>query len=153
VAKERGSTDNIAVMLCLYTGIRIGELCGLRWEDIDFERKILCINRTIQRIRSDGEKKTEVTFLPPKSITSAREIPLSDFLIELLFKHRAITAGEYVLNYKNKPIEPRTLQYRFKRILQTSDVKDVGFHSTRHPYVKYKLKNLRKNHIELSNYT
>jgi integrase len=134
VAKERGSTDYIAVMLCLYTGIRIGELCGLRWEDLDFDCKLLRINRTIQRIRSDGNSKTAVAFLTPKSITSAREIPLPDFLLELLRKHRLITAGEYVLNYKNKPIEPRTLQYRFKRILQAADVKDVGFHSTRHTF-------------------
>jgi integrase len=133
-AKERGSTDYTGVMLCLYTGIRIGELCGLMWSDIDFERKLLHINRTIQRIRSDGDSKTVVTFLTPKSTTSAREIPLTDFLIELLVKHRAITIGEYILNYKNKPIEPRTLQYRFKRILEAADVKDVGFHTTRHTF-------------------
>ncbi|MDR0917794.1 MAG: site-specific integrase, partial [Oscillospiraceae bacterium] len=126
-AKDRGSTDYIAVMVCLYTGIRIGELCGLMWSDIDFDCKLLRINRTIQRIRSDGENKTEVAFLTPKSTTSAREIPLPDFLLELLRKHLLITDGEYVLNYKNKPIEPRTLQYRFKRILQSADVKDVGF--------------------------
>jgi integrase len=128
-------------MLCLYTGIRIGELCGLMWSDIDFERKLLCINRTIQRIRSNGENKTEVTFLTPKSKTSTREIPLPDFLLELLFKHRPLTNGEYVLNYKNKPIEPRTLQYRFKKILQTADVKNVGFHITRHTFATRALEN------------
>jgi integrase len=133
-AKDRGSTDYIAVMICLYTGIRIGELCGLMWNDIDFECKLLRINRTIQRIRSDGENKTEVAFLTPKSTTSTREIPLPDFLIELLQNHRLTTDGEYLLNYKNKPIEPRTLQYRFKKILQAADVKDVGFHSCRHTF-------------------
>jgi site-specific recombinase XerD len=133
-AKERGSTDYIAVIICLYTGFRIGDLCGLLWSDIDFDCKLLRINRTLQRIRSEGENKTEVTFLTPKSITSTREIPLPDFLLELLFKHRAITNGEYILNYKNKPIEPRTLQYRFKKILQAADVKDVGFHTCRHTF-------------------
>jgi len=140
-AKERGRTDYIAVMLCLYTGIRIGEVCGLRWSDINFECKALHINRTMQRIRSDGESKTELAFLAPKSATSAREIPLPDFLLEILHDFKRTSKTEYVLNYKNGPVEPRTLQYRFKRILEAAEVKDVCWHTTRHTFATRALEN------------
>jgi len=133
-AKERGTTDYIAVMLCLYTGIRIGEVSGLRWSDINFECRTFYINRTMQRIRSEGNHKTELAFLAPKSTTSMREIPLPDFLADILYDFRRTAKTEYVLTYRNKPIEPRTLQYRFKRILETAEVKDVCWHTTRHTF-------------------
>jgi len=133
-AMGRDRNDYIAVMLCLYTGIRIGEAAGLRWADINFEHKLLCVNRTMQRIRSDGETKTELAFLAPKSATSARVIPLPDFLFEILRDWKRSAKTEYVLTYKDKPIEPRTLQNRFKRILEAADVKEVNFHVTRHTF-------------------
>ena len=134
-AKERGSIDYIAVMLCLYTGIRIGEVSGLRWSDINFECELFYVNRTMQRIRSDGENKTELAFLAPKSTTSSREIPLPGFLLEILCDFKRTAKTEYILTYKSKPIEPRTLQYRFKRILEAAEVKDVCWHTTRHTFV------------------
>jgi len=133
-AMGRDCNDYIAVMLCLYTGIRIGEVAGLRWVDINFEHKLLCVNRSMQRIRSDGKTKTEIAFLSPKSATSAREIPLPDFLFEILRDWKRSAKTEYVLTYKGKPIEPRTLQNRFKHILESANVKEVNFHVTRHTF-------------------
>ena len=133
-ARSRDSNDYVAVMLCLYTGIRIGEACVLRWTDISFERNLLRVNRTIQRIRNtpDEDGKTKIAFLAPKTPTSERAIPLPEFLRDVLLDFKAEAANELVLSYKGKPIEPRTLQNRFKRILESADVHDVNFHTTRH---------------------
>ena len=80
-------TDNmnitaLCVMLSLFTGLRVGEVCGLMWEDIDFEKRILTVNRTVQRIRT--ERGTMLHIGSPKSVSSRRAIPIPDFLIRLL---------------------------------------------------------------------
>ncbi|MCL2072238.1 MAG: site-specific integrase [Oscillospiraceae bacterium] len=132
-ARSRDSNDYVAVILCLYTGIRIGEACALRWTDISFERNLLRVNRTIQRIRTD-DGKTEIAFLTPKTPTSERAIPLPEFLRGVLLDFKADSPTEWVLSYKGKPIEPRTLQNRFKKILESAGVRDIKFHQTRHAF-------------------
>ena len=75
----------LAVLIAIYLGLRIGEICGLKWSDVDFVKKVLYVNRTVQRVQSKGGKrKTEVIVGEPKSEKSKRAIPLSDDLIELL---------------------------------------------------------------------
>jgi len=134
VAKESGEADYIAIMLTLYTGVRLGELAGMMWCDIDFECGLLRVRRTMQRIRSDGETKTELALLPPKSESSERDIPLQVFLLELLRETKAKTDCEYIVSSKGKPIEPRSIQRRFKKLLLAAEVKEVNFHATRHTF-------------------
>jgi len=133
-AKETSSVDYLAVMLTLYTGIRLGELCGLQWNDIDFECRILHIRRTMQRIRSKGGSKTELALLPPKSLTSERAIPLPEFMVSLLKEQKITSDCEYVIAIKGNPAEPRSVQRRFKKLLVTAEVKNVNFHTTRHTF-------------------
>jgi integrase len=133
-AKASDTIDCLAVMLSLYTGLRIGELCGLQWEDIDFADKMLRVRRTMQRIRSNGESKTELALLSPKSDSSTRCIPLPDFITALLVDNKKFANGEYVLSRKGNPVEPRNIQWRFKKLLTTAGIKDVNFHATRHTF-------------------
>jgi integrase len=131
-AKSYGGGTYLAIMLCLYTGLRIGEIAGLRCEDIDFEKKTIAVCRTIQRIKTDkAGQNTEIVALSPKSQSSNRVIPLPDFITGLL---KSTSVSGYIISGNDKPIEPRTLQYRFKRLLVLSGIRNVNFHTTRHTF-------------------
>ena len=128
------NVSTLGVALSLYTGMRIGELCALRWQDIDMEKRILTVNHTIQRIQNfSGNKKTKLIITEPKSQSSKRTIPVPDCLIPML-KELKSKADSYVLTGTFKPIEPRTMQYRFKRILDNVNLPSYRFHSLRHAF-------------------
>jgi integrase len=136
---EYGGGTYLAIMLCLYTGIRIGEVCGLRYEDIDFDKKTISIKRTIQRLKSDAtDQKTKISVLSPKSQSSIRQIPMPNFIAELL---KGCNQSSFIISDNEKPLEPRTLQYRFKRILRLAGVREINFHTTRHTFVARALEN------------
>lgn len=148
-ARASGDINRLAITLCLYTGIRVGELCGLMWTDIDFERSLLHIRRTVQRIKnivSENSKtpkisKTKLVFLSPKSASSQRNIPLPAFLLDMLKEYRIKAATEYVLSYNGRFIEPRNIQRRFKKLLIDAQLPDVNFHITRHTFATRALEN------------
>ena len=105
-----------AILLCLYTGLRLGEVCALKWTDIDLENRLILVNRTVQRLYVEGYRtKTILLETAPKSEFSRREIPLSDTVVGLLTPFRY--DKEYVFG-GHKPMEPRTLQNRFKKIIK-----------------------------------
>ena len=115
-------------------GLRIGELCGLKWEDVDFKHKTLYIRRTVQRISSaDGIRKTKVVISAPKSATSFREIAIPDMLMKYFEMFRD-NANHFILSGTNKPIEPRTMQYRYKKILRSAEVDNHNYHKLRHTF-------------------
>jgi len=122
----------MAVLMCLFTGLRLGELCALKWVDIDFENKLLIVNRTVQRLYAEGYRtKTVLTETSPKSAYSRREIPLSDKALELFLKFK--NNKEYVFGGE-KPLEPKNLQYHFKKILKEAEISDKNFHILRHTF-------------------
>ena len=122
---------NLAVLLCLFTGLRIGELCGLKWEDIDFINSTLSVKRTVQRINKKG--CSQVVIGTPKSRTSVRTVPIPNFVMTLLEKYRGYD-HLYIITNSKKPTEPRTMQNRFKSILKACSVRNVNFHLLRHTY-------------------
>lgn len=125
------SLTNLAVLLCLFTGLRIGELCGLKWEDIDFLACTLSVKRTVQRITKNG--KSQVIIGTPKSRSSVRIVPIPEFLMTLLKEYKSF-GDFYIIANSFKPTEPRTMQNRFKSILKASDIRNVNFHLLRHTY-------------------
>ena len=131
---ENMDTYKLGIVICLFTGLRLGEICALRWEDIDFENKYLTVTRTAQRVRvSDDKKKTMLVEGAPKTACSKREIPLTDYLIRLMLPFRKSTSKIYVVN-GNSPMDPRRYQYRFQRYVREADIANTHFHVLRHTF-------------------
>lgn len=124
--------NEIGILICLYTGLRIGEVCGLKWTDIDFISKTLTINRTIQRITGDG--KSSLVELSPKSQSSHRKIPIPSFLFEKLKKIKKTSTTSFVLHTSFHAMDPRTFQYQFKKILNRTGVHHINVHALRHTF-------------------
>ena len=125
--------SKVGIYLCLFTGLRLGEVCSLKWADIDQEQGLLHVNRTVQRIESkEGPAKTALLETAPKSVFSKREIPIPDTLLSLLTKFRQ-EGQEYVLK-NSKPMEPRTYQNHFKKYLENINAPNYNFHILRHTF-------------------
>lgn len=122
----------LGVLVCLFTGLRLGELCALKWADIDFTSKTLRINRTVQRLYvENGSTKTALVETSPKSGNSKREIPLQDTIVSFLIDYK--NGKEYVFG-GNRPLDPRTMQNHYKKILQEAGISYKNFHTLRHTY-------------------
>ena len=125
---------SLGVTLALFTGMRIGELCALQWKDIDLKNRTITVNKTIQRIQTkNGRHRTELVITAPKSSSSVRIIPIPECLADMLERYKE-SAEKYVLSGSNKPVEPRTIQYRFVKILEKAKLPSVHFHSLRHAF-------------------
>lgn len=127
----------LGVFICLYTGIRIGELCALQWKNISLEEKTIKIEKTLQRLQNDDTnalKKTRIIVTEPKSNAAFRIIPLPDFVVEIMSSFQG-TPNSYLLSGECKTIvEPRTMQNRFKNYLADGKIDDANFHSLRHTF-------------------
>ena len=122
----------LGILVCMSTGLRLGEICALKWSDIDFHSRTLTVCRTVQRIAVEGrDTKTMLLVGEPKSSFSKREIPLSDSLIQLLSLYRK--SGGYVIK-GNMPMEPRTYQNKFAKYLEQSNIESKNFHILRHTF-------------------
>lgn len=124
----------LGIAISLYTGVRIGELCALRWSDIDLEKRVITVRSTVQRIQNfDGGSKTKVIITRPKSRSSMRSIPIPDCLSKMMKSFQS-SYENYVLSDSPEPVEPRTMQYRFLKILKNAHLPSVHFHSLRHAF-------------------
>ena len=126
------NTTSLCVLLSYYTGLRVGEVCGLMWSDIDFDKSILIVRRTVQRIHAN-DGGTRLIVDTPKSRTSQRSIPIPTFLMKILLRFHSKNE-HYILSNSTRIIEPRTLQNRFKSILKKADLPSVTYHSLRHMF-------------------
>ena len=123
------------ILLSLFTGIRIGELCALRWENVSLEDNTIRITSTMQRLQDyDGETKTKILIGSPKSDTSQRTIPLTDQAAELCGRMYPQSKAAYVLTGTEKYMEPRTLQYRLEKYTGDCGLEGVHFHTLRHTF-------------------
>lgn len=121
------------IVLCLYTGLRIGELLALEWTDIDFERGIICVNKCVHDKYEQG-KLTRVLD-SPKTFDSARLIPLPRQLKPSLRALRKRAVSKYVVEtLSGAPVFVRSYQRSFERCLSRNDIPHRGFHALRHTF-------------------
>lgn len=121
------------VLLTLYTGLRVGELCALKWCDV--EDGSITVRSTMQRLTRDGGG-SEVVVGSPKTKTSARVIPLPAFLIEYveLFRAKSYPDAFVLSSEKRQVVEPRVMQYRFRQYLDELGIEGATFHTLRHSF-------------------
>ena len=126
----------VCLLLCLYTGLRVGEVSGLKWEDIDFGNNSLTVRRTIERIRNTDENipsKTVLIESSPKSDKSSRTIPFPSFLATYLQAFKGADKN-YILSGSEKKYDPRLFQSFYHRILKSCGIEKNKFHTTRHTF-------------------
>ena len=127
---------NIGVLICLYSGLRIGEICGLKWKDIDLEAKEISVERTVQRLYTGRGVKSKVVETLPKTIKSLRQIPLAKCLVSFLEekKKQYDPEGYVITGGKEKCFEPFTYRYVYRQVLKKCDIPYKKFHTLRHTF-------------------
>lgn len=127
----------LGIYISLSTGLRIGEICALKWSDINVTDGILTVNRTIERIYIiEGEKKhTELVINTPKTKNSCREIPMNKELLGMLKPLKKVVNDDYyILTNDERPIEPRTYRNYYKRLMEKLDIPKLKYHGLRHSF-------------------
>lgn len=135
--QENMDDCKFGVLLALLTGIRIGELCALRWENVSVESRTIRINATMQRLKDTtgkSEKKTRVVIGEPKSETSIRTIPMSDSAAVLCGRMHPHSSAAFLLTGTTQYMEPRALQYRMEKYTRACGLDGVHFHTLRHTF-------------------
>lgn len=126
----------LGVLLCLYTGLRVGEVCALKWSDISFLDHRIRIERTMQRIQIPDENghRTQVIITSPKSDSSVRDIPIPDDIYYILEKMKVSEDCYILTGKKTKYIEPRTFENRFSKIIKECGISNASPHTCRHTF-------------------
>ena len=135
--QENFTFRNLGIYICLCAGMRIGEICALKWEDIDTENGIISVKKTIQRVYMiEGEERyTELILDSPKTKNSIRDIPMTRDLLKLLKPLKRIMNNNYfVLTNESKPTEPRTYRNYYKQFMQEIGAPILKFHGLRHSF-------------------
>lgn len=128
---------NLGIYICLSVGMRIGEICALRWRDVDTDSGVINVRQTIQRIYliEANVRRTELVLDTPKTKNSIRDIPMTKDLIKLLKPlKRVVNESFFVLTNDRKPTEPRTYRNYYKQFMRELDMPDLKFHGLRHSF-------------------
>ena len=120
----------LGVIICLFTGMRLGEICALKIEDIDIDNKLIHVQSTVQRLPTE-DGKTKLYCMTPKTNSSIRDIPICDYLFNLMVTH--LHSDVFLLSH-NKPTDPRTMQNKYRKYLQKAGIRYRKFHTLRHSF-------------------
>lgn len=135
--KSNINTTTIGILISLHTGLRIGEVCALSWDDIDLGRKIIKVRHTVARIKDENEDydfSTRLVLDAPKTKSSIRDIPISSALLPCLMDWHSISPLGFLLTGTNSFMQPRTFEYRYHKVLEECDVVSINYHALRHTF-------------------
>ena len=137
--EETPSFKNLGLLLTIYSGMRIGEVCALQWKDVDFEEKVVRVNKTIQRIyreeETTGKMKTELLISTPKTKSSQREIPIVQPLFKMMKDFAKICRPDYfICSGTTTPLEPRTYRNYYLKKIEEVGLPHLKFHGLRHTF-------------------
>lgn len=143
---ENMSLCNLGILVCLFTGLRIGELCALRWENINLKAQTIYVCQTLQRLYPASKKeedastnadssssKTYISISTPKSACSIRTIPIPECLVKIMSEYEQ-TTGYLLTGKENAFIEPRSYRNHFNKVLASCNIKGTHFHVVRHTF-------------------
>lgn len=129
------SAAGLGVLIALQTGLRIGEICALTWSDIDFDNELLYVRSTISRVSNPScENRTMLITDLPKTNASVRTIPCTSILSQRLRNAFKASSSAFVLSNNDQFMSPRTLEYRYHKILRECELSPITFHALRHTF-------------------
>lgn len=131
--------SKLGILIALNTGLRIGEICALKWEDIDLNELTISVNHTVQRIKNigdvDAKPKTKLIIGEPKTSSSKRIVPIQSYLIEYICHFYELRKSDFVIHGNTHDfLDPRTYQYRFEEYLKNCHIRHLNFHALRHTF-------------------
>lgn len=129
------SKTAIGTLAALQAGLRIGEVCALRWCDVDFENNIIHIRHTVSRVPSpNSEHKTMLILDTPKTPSSLRDVPMPSSLRKVLLIAYQNRTSEYVVSDSQTFVGTRSFDYQYRKLLKKYNIQVFGFHTLRHTY-------------------
>lgn len=127
----------LGILISLHTGMRIGEICALSWNDIDLNEKVIHIRHTVARVLSDqisSNSSTKLIIDTPKTRSSKRDIPISSWLYPHISRVKSAARSPYVISDSETFVSPRTFEYRYHRVLTNCGVSSINYHALRHTF-------------------
>ena len=118
----------------MYCGLRIGEVCALRWENIDLNKRVIHIKSTVTRIKNNETGGTTLIIDKPKTKAAIRDIPIHSKILPILIEMHNRKESPYVISSSSDFISPRTYEYRYHRILQQCGIEHYNYHTLRHTF-------------------
>ena len=133
---KENTLESLGIIICLNTGLRIGEICALKWENIDLEKRELKVKSTLQRIYTPGKNRTKIIIDKPKTKTSVRVIPITTKIYDILIglKDQYFVSDFFLTGTSDSYLEPRRYRIKYQRILEECNMKKYKFHILRHTF-------------------
>lgn len=124
----------LGIYISLHTGLRIGEICALKWSNIDLDERIIRVHATIARVPNDNNGGSHLIIDVPKTKSSLRDIPISSVLFPILKNMKKQSVSQFVVSSQNTFTSPRTYEYRYHKILEKCSITPINYHALRHTF-------------------